>query len=122
MTQEFSFIKPKRTFFRVKLHVDFSKILEGFLDVIKHLVLRFAFDHQVIDICFHVSSNLAFEGFIDEPLVSGSRVLEAKRHFLVAENALVGVESRLFFVFLFHEDLMIAFVCIEKAFERVSRE
>ncbi|KAF5819201.1 hypothetical protein HanXRQr2_Chr02g0075001 [Helianthus annuus] len=122
MTQEFSFIKPKRTFFRVKLHVDFSKILEGLLDVIKHLVFRFAFDHQVIDISFHVSSNLAFEGFIDEPLVSGSSVLEAKRHFLVAENALVGVESRLFFVFFFHEDLMIAFVCIEKAFERVSRE
>ncbi|KAF5754603.1 hypothetical protein HanXRQr2_Chr17g0793151 [Helianthus annuus] len=122
MTQEFSFIKPKRTFFRVKLHVDFSKILEGFLDVIKHLVFRFAFDHQVIDICFHVSSNLAFEGFIDEPLVSGSCILEAKRHFLITENALVGVESCLFFVFFFHEDLMIAFVCIEKAFERVSRE
>ncbi|KAJ0864270.1 hypothetical protein HanPSC8_Chr12g0539961 [Helianthus annuus] len=122
MTQEFSFIKPKRTFFRVKLHVDFSKILEGFLDVIKHLVFGFAFDHQVIDICFHVSSNLAFEGFIDEPLVSGSRVLEAKRHFLVAENALVGVESRFFLRLLFHEDLMITFVCIEEAFERVSRE
>ncbi|MFS7994314.1 hypothetical protein Hanom_Chr12g01104441 [Helianthus anomalus] len=122
MTQEFSFIKPKRTFFRVKLHVDFSKVLEGFLDVIKHLVFRFAFDHQVIDICFHISSNLAFKGFIDESLVSGSCVLEAKRHLLVTENALVGVESRLFFVFFFHEDLMIAFVCIEEAFERVSRE
>ncbi|KAJ0489325.1 hypothetical protein HanHA300_Chr12g0442741 [Helianthus annuus] len=122
MTQEFSFIKSERTFFRVKLHVDFSKILEGFLDVIKHLVFRFAFDHQVIDIRFHVSSNLAFEGFIDESLVSGSRVLEVKRHLLVTENALVCVESRFFFILFFHEDLVIAFVCIKKAFERVSRE
>ncbi|KAJ0433977.1 hypothetical protein HanIR_Chr17g0876181 [Helianthus annuus] len=122
MTQEFSFLKSKRAFFRVKLHVDFSKILKGFLDVIKHLVFRFAFDHQVIDICFHVSTNLVFEGFIDESLVSGSRVLEAKRHLLVTENALVCVESRLLFILFFHEDLVIAFVCVKKAFERVSRE
>ena len=92
------------------------------MNVIEHLILRLAFDHQVIDICFHVSSNLAFEGFIDESLVSGSCVLEAKRHLLVTKDPFVCVERGLLFIFFLHEDFMVTLVSIKKTLERVTGE
>ncbi|KAJ0614249.1 hypothetical protein HanIR_Chr02g0060281 [Helianthus annuus] len=85
-------------------------------------MFRLAFNHQVVNVCLHVFANLAFEGFVDEPLIGSSCIFEAKRHLLITKDPFVRVKGCFFLILFLHEDLVIAFVCIKKAFKRVTCE
>lgn len=71
-----------------------------------------AFNDYVVDVDLYVSSYLVPEDFVNESLVCGSCVIELERNLCVAENVVVCVKCCLFFVFPFHQDLMVAFVCV----------
>ncbi|MFS7902844.1 hypothetical protein Hanom_Chr01g00016111 [Helianthus anomalus] len=92
------------------------------LNIVKHLIFRFAFNHQVVNICLHVFANLAFEGFVNESLIGSSCIFEAERHLLITKDPFVRVKGRFFLILFLHEDLVITFVCMKKAFERVTCE
>lgn len=58
MAQEFTFLGTEHTFGRVELHIDFSKGVECFKDIIREIGLSVAFYENVINICFQVLPNL----------------------------------------------------------------
>ncbi|GKF45812.1 hypothetical protein Tco_0135614, partial [Tanacetum coccineum] len=65
MPKERSFFNTERAFAWVELHINCSKLVEGFFDVNEHVFFRVAFYDHVIDANFKVASYLIAKHLID---------------------------------------------------------
>ena len=74
-TQEFVGGYLEGAFGRIQLHAVLSKRDKGLLEVVDVVIHTHAFDHHVINVGLHISSNLMSEDLIDHPLVGGFDVL-----------------------------------------------
>ena len=82
-----------------------GKGLSEVVDMVDH---THTFDHHVINVGLHVSSNLVSKDLIDHPLVGGSGILQSKGHCLITISPPVSDEGYLFFVFGCHPDLIVS--------------
>ena len=74
------------------------------------------FNDHVLDIYFHILSNLLCKDFIHQALVRRTDVFKAEWNFLLIEHASISVEGRVFLIFQSHLDLVMAFVGVKKTF------
>ena len=81
------------------------KGLSEVIDVVGH---AHTFDHHVINVGLHVSSDLMSEDLIDHPLVGGSGILQPEGHYLVMVSPPISDEGCLFFIFGCHVNLVVA--------------
>ena len=75
---------PKGAFARVQRHLALLKGREGLFKVIQVCVFFPAFDEHIINIYLYVSSDFSTKHLVDQPLVSGSWILQPKRYYFVA--------------------------------------
>ena len=79
----------------------------------------FAFDDHVIDVYFHVPSDLVGEHLVHHPLVGCPCILQPEWHDFVEVNSSVYDECCMFLVFGHHLDLVVPRECIQEHEELV---
>ena len=73
------------------------------------------FYQHVVNVDLDISSNLMCKHLVHKPLICCARVLEAKQHHFVAEEALASDKRSLLLIHLVHFDLVITIKSIHKA-------
>lgn len=76
--------------------------------------LVFGFDKHIINVYLYVDPDLICEHPVNQPLVSGSSVLQPKRHHIVTIQALVSYKARVLLVGRMHRDLIVPRVGIHE--------
>ena len=71
------------------------------------IIFPSTFYQHIINIDLDISSNLVCKHLVHGPLICRTCVFEAKRHYFVAEEALVGNKRSLLLIRLIHFDLVI---------------
>jgi hypothetical protein len=82
--------------------------LANVLQISDMVFLLCAFYYNIINICQHIYANLGVENFGSHSTEASSSILEPLRHPKVAIGATRSYEACLWFILLFHPDLMIA--------------
>lgn len=81
----------------VELHLVPSLSAGGFRQVINVFAVSLAFDDRIFYIHFNVSPLLVCEYFVDQLLISGYRISQAKRYCFVIINSVVRDEYNFLF-------------------------
>ena len=82
--------------------------IKGFLQVFDVVGSVEAFDYHIINIGLHISPKLPFEDPVDQPLESGTGILQAEGHHLVTIQTFVGDKGRLLLILRIHSNLVVA--------------
>ena len=86
---------------------EFPEIFKCFSEVCNELVMVFCLDNDVIDIGLGVALDLPLEASLNDFLVSGTCVLEAEHHGVIAVGPQGGDEGRLLLIRLLEGYLMV---------------
>ena len=105
--QEFARGYPEGALGRIQLHAVLSEHGEGLSEVVDVVSHAHAFDHHVINVGLHISTNLVNEDLIDHPLISSSSIFQLEGHYFIAVSPSVSDEGCFLFVFWCHLDLIV---------------
>ena len=77
--------------------------------------------YHIINVHFHGTTDLLFKDLVHQTLIGGTRILQTKRHNLIAVQPTIGDEGRFILIELIHWNLVVLGESIHETKHLISR-